>query len=229
VVLVVTVRALRIHGCGDAHGAGKTEEIERGMKHLERHVRSVRMFGFEPVIAVNCFAGDREGDLQSIITGCRERGLKVACTMAYTEGGAGAEVLAEEVIAAASRPQPTERFLYDLDQSPTEKIAAVAGTIYGAADLEISRSAKKDLERINCLGYERLPVCIAKTHLSLTDDPRRVGVPDEFVLPVESVRIAAGAGYLLALTGDIMTMPGLPREPAAYRIDLSDDGEIKGI
>jgi formate--tetrahydrofolate ligase len=229
VVLVVTVRALRIHGCGDADGAGTAEEIERGMKHLERHVRSVRTFGFEPVIAVNCFAGDREADLQAVIIGCRERGLKVACTIAYTEGGAGAEVLAQEVVAAASRPQPTERFLYDLDQSPTEKIGVVARTIYGAADLEISSTAKKDLERIDCLGYERLPVCIAKTHLSLTGDPKRVGTPDEFVLPVESVRIAAGAGYLLALTGDIMTMPGLPREPAAFRIDLSDDGEITGI
>ncbi len=229
VVLVATVRALRIHGCGDPQGTGTVEEIVRGMEHLERHVRSVRTFGFEPVIALNCFAEDRAEDQQAVLRGCRERGLTVARITAFSEGGAGAEELAEAVVAAASRPQPPAHFLYDLEQSPEEKITAVARTIYGAADIEFSRTAGKELERINCLGYQRLPVCIAKTHLSLTDDPRRVGSPDAFVLPVESVRIAAGAGYLLALTGDIMTMPGLPREPAAFRLDLTDDGEIRGL
>ncbi len=112
---------------------------------------------------------------------------------------------------------------------PEEKIAAVARTIYGASNLEFSRTAKKDLERIHSLGYDRLPICIAKTHLSLSSDPAQVGRFREFVLPVESVRIAAGAGYLLVLTGDIVTMPGLPHDPAAHRIDLSDDGEIMGI
>ncbi len=229
VVLVLTVRALRIHGCGDPEGTGRVEEIVRGMEHLERHVRSVRTFGFEPVIALNCFAEDRAEDQQAVLRGCRERGLTVARITAFSAGGSGAEELAEAVIATASRPQPPTHFLYHLDQSPAEKIAAVARTIYGAGDIEFSRTARKELERINCLGYDRLPICIAKTHLSLTDDPRRVGSPDAFALPVESVRIAAGAGYLLALTGDIMTMPGLPREPAAFRMNLTDDGEIDGL
>ncbi len=229
VVLVVTVRALRIHGCGSAEGQGDVAEIERGMKHLDRHVRSVAAFGFEPVIAINRFEGDSESDLQTIKAGCRARGLAFAQTDAFTRGGAGAEELARVVVEAAARPQPQPRFLYELDASPEEKIGAVANTIYGAKELEFSRSARKELEQIRRLGLDRLPVCIAKTHLSLTDDPKRVGTPDPFSLPVESVRIAAGAGYLLALTGDIVTMPGLPREPAALRIDLDENGDITGI
>ncbi len=229
VVLVVTVRALRIHGCGSAEGQGDVAEIERGLKHLDRHARSVAAFGFEPVIAINRFEGDSESDLQAIKAGCRARGLAFAQTDAFTRGGAGAEELAQVVVEATTRPQPQPRFLYELDASPEEKIGAVANTIYGAKELEFSRSARKELEQIRRLGLDRLPVCIAKTHLSLTDDPKRVGTPDPFSLPVESVRIAAGAGYLLALTGDIVTMPGLPREPAALRIDLDDNGNITGI
>jgi formate--tetrahydrofolate ligase len=133
------------------------------------------------------------------------------------------------VSEAAAVPSPEVRYLYDLDKSPEEKIQAVARTIYGASELEISRTARADLERVSCLGYDSLPVCIAKTHLSLSSDPKRVGHPREFVLPLEEVRVAAGAGYLLALTGDIVTMPGLSSNPAAHRIDLSDDGDIVGV
>ncbi len=229
VVLVVTVRALRIHGCGSAEGQGDVAEIERGLKHLDRHVQSVAAFGFEPVIAINRFEEDSEAELRTIEAGCRARGLAFARTDAFTQGGAGAEELARVVTEAAERPQPQPRFLYELEASPEEKIGAVAKTIYGAKELEFSRGARKELDQVRCLGLDRLPVCIAKTHLSLTDDPKRVGTPDPFSLPVESVRIAAGAGYLLALTGDIVTMPGLPREPAALRVDLDDNGNITGI
>ena len=204
-------------------------DIERGLEHLDHHVESVRVFGFEPVIAINCFEGDREADLHTIERGCTGRGLAVARFTGFSDGGAGAEALAEAVVAAADRPSPAPRFLYGLEESPEAKIAAVARTIYGASGLELSRTARKDLERVSCLGYDRLPVCIAKTHLSLSGDPHRLGHPEGFLLPVEAVRIAAGAGYLLALTGDIVTMPGLPPEPAAHHIDLSDDGEVLGI
>ena len=229
VVLVVTVRALRIHGCGEAVSGGPLEEIERGMEHLDHHVNSVRAFGFEPVISINCFEGDSESELNTIEAGCSDRGLRVARFTGFSEGGAGAEMLAQAIVAAAEAPTPAIRYLYGLEQPPEEKIAAVARTIYGASDIQFSRQARKDLKRVSDLGYEKLPICIAKTHLSLSDDPQRVGHPRDFVLPVESVRIAAGAGYLLAMTGDIVTMPGLPREPAACRIDLSDDGEVVGI
>lgn len=229
VVLVVTVRALRIHGGGNPGSAGTVEEIRAGMEHLYHHVESVRAFGFEPVIAINCFTGDLEADLAAIEAGCRERGLDVARFDGYTRGGAGSEALAEVVLGAANKPQPPVRFLYELDESPQQKILAVASTIYGASEVMFSRTALKDLERIRSLGYEKLPICIAKTHLSLSSDPARVGHQDGFELPVESVRISAGAGYLLALTGDIVTMPGLSASPAAHRIDLSDDGEVLGV
>ncbi|MCW8918191.1 MAG: formate--tetrahydrofolate ligase [Gammaproteobacteria bacterium] len=229
VVLVVTVRALRIHGCGSLSANGTPEEIVRGLEHLDHHVASVRCFGFEPVIAINVFDADREEELLTIEQGCRERGLHCARTTAYREGGRGAEALAAAVMEMAAKPPPPVRYLYDLAQSPQEKIGAVARTIYGAAGIELSRSARRDLAQVTALGYDTLPICIAKTHLSLSDDPKRPGHPDGFTLPVEQVRIAAGAGYLLALTGDIVTMPGLPREPAAHAIDLDNSGSVTGI
>lgn len=229
VVLVVTVRALRIHGGGKPTQPGPIQEIEGGLEHLAHHVRSVRAFGFEPVIAINCFAGDTREELTVTEKRCAKLGLNAALFTGFTDGGAGAEALAHAVIAAAAQPTPPARYLYDLESTPEEKITVIARTIYGASDIELSRTAKKDLERIHALGYQRLPICIAKTHLSLSSDPAQVGYLKAFKLPVESVRIAAGAGYLLALTGDIVTMPGLPHDPAAHRIDLSDDGEILGI
>ena len=229
VVLVVTVRALRVHGGGDPSRPGTTEAIERGLPHLAHHVQSVRAFGFEPIIAINRFTGDTGNELSLIEQYCAKLGLSTAIFTGFTDGGAGAEALAHAVVAMTNRPQPPVRYLYDLNDSPEDKIAAVARTIYGASEVEFSRTAQKDLERIRALGYDRLPVCIAKTHLSLSSDPAKVGHPEAFPLPVEAVRIAAGAGYLLVMTGDIVTMPGLPHDPAAHRIDLSDDGGIMGV
>ncbi len=229
VVLVVTVRALRLHGGGSPQSGGTVEEICAGLEHLFHHVESVQAFGFEPVIAINRFDGDDEADLKAIEDGCRAYDLSVARFDGYARGGAGGEALAEAVMAATERPQPPPRFLYELDESPERKILAVASTIYGASEVVFSRTALKDLERIRDLGYQQLPICIAKTHLSLSSDPSRIGHQDGFELPVESVRISAGAGYLLALTGDIVTMPGLSARPAAHRIDLSDEGEVLGV
>ncbi len=229
VVLVVTVRALRIHGCGRQERNGPLEDIVRGLDHLDHHVASVRSFGFEPVIAINVFADDGEEELITIEHGCQARGLHYARSSAFNDGGRGAEALANAVVEMAGRAQPPVHYLYDLEQSPEEKICAVARTIYGAADIELSRNARRDLEQVTAHGYDKLPICIAKTHLSLSDDPKRPGHPDGFTLPVEQIRIAAGAGYLLALTGDIVTMPGLPRQPAAYEIDLKRNGKVTGI
>lgn len=231
VVLVVTARALRFHGGGDPVRGGPVGDIERGLAHLDHHVSSVRLFGFDPVIAINRFEGDAEADLRAVEWGCAGRGLAVARCTSFADGGAGAGALAEAVVAAADRPAPAPRFLYGLEESPEAKIGMVARTIYGAGGLDFSRTARRDLERIRCLGLDRLPVCIAKPHLTLSGDPRQAGRPETegFELPVESVRAAAGAGYLLALTGDIVTMPGLPPEPAAHHIDLSGSGEVLGI
>jgi len=229
VVLVVTVRALRIHGGGGAGSGSPMSEIRSGLTHLDHHVRCVRIFGFEPVIAVNRFEGDSEADLEVIETGCRERGLVAERFTGFTDGGAGAEGLAQAVIEAAERPAGPVRYLYALEDSPEAKIEAVARTIYGASGIAYSRTARRDLEQVRRLGYEGLPICIAKTHLKLVEDGDRERGGNPPSLPVESVRVAAGAGYLLALAGDIVTMPGLPQEPAAYRIDLTEDGEVFGI
>lgn len=228
VVLVVTTRALRIHGGGTAQEPS-LDAVMRGLDHLDHHVHSVRTFGFEPVIAINVFANDAEDELRAIAEGCATRNLKFARFTGFTEGGSGAAALAQQVLNATQQPAPAPRFLYTLEQTPQEKITAVAQTIYGAGSVVFSRSAQQELERIVALGYDKLPICIAKTHLSLSADPRRVGATNGFVLPVESLRIAAGAGYLLAITGEIVTMPGLPREPAANGITLNEDGTVKGI
>lgn len=228
VVLVVTARALRIHGGGKASECS-LDALVCGLDHLDHHVRSVRAFGFEPVIAINVFTNDADDELRAIEEGCETRNLKFARFSGFTAGGSGAVALAQQVLNATQQPTPAPRFLYALEQSVQEKITAVAQTIYGAGSIAFSRSAQQELERVTALGYDTLPICIAKTHLSLSADPRRIGATNGFVLPVESLRINAGAGYLLALTGEIVTMPGLPREPAASGITLDADGQVTGI
>ncbi|MHB8877894.1 MAG: formate--tetrahydrofolate ligase [Myxococcaceae bacterium] len=232
VVLVVTARALRFHG-GDrelaTRGFDSHQAIASGLSNLDRHVSSVQAFGFDPVVAINVFPKDTEEELRAVEEGCRARGLQVARCEGFSRGGQGSEELAEKVAAAADRPSPPPKFLYALEDSAEDKIRAVATTIYGAKDVVFTREAKKDLERIRALGFTGTPVCIAKTHLSLSDDPAAVGHPGAFELTVRSVRMSAGAGFLLVLTGDIVTMPGLPRNPAAQFLDLTDEGEVVGM
>jgi formate--tetrahydrofolate ligase len=220
VVLVVTVRALTAHGRGT---------LSAGIDHLDQHVGSVRAFGFDPIVAVNVFPGDAEADLAALERACAERGLAVARARGFSDGGAGCERLALAVADACARPRPPPRFLYSLDATPEDKIAAVARTIYGARAVELGREAHRDLDELSAHGFSGLPICIAKTPLSLSDDPKALGRPRDHTLHVRGVRVAAGAGYLLALAGDIVTMPGLPAHPAAQRIDLSDDGEVVGV
>jgi formate--tetrahydrofolate ligase len=232
VVLVATVRALRFHGgdtSGKATGKEALEALARGIGNLDQHVASVRAFGFDPVIAINCFGTDTEDELSALERFCKERGLAAARYRGFAEGGAGAEALADLVQAAADRPNAGPRFLYELTAAPEDKIRAVASRIYGAASVAFTKEAVKDLERVRQLGYSSLPICMAKTHLSLSDDPSALGRPQGFELTVRQVRIAAGAGYLLALTGEIVTMPGLPSNPAAAGMDLTDDGSIVGV
>ncbi len=232
VVLVVTARALRFHGGDQAGKASGTEAIaalERGLGNLEQHVASVRAFGFDPVIAINVFTQDTEDELVAIEKACATRGLACARARGFLEGGAGTEKLADLVVTAADRKPPSPRFLYELDDEPEAKIRAVARTIYGAKEVAFTKDAKADLDRARLLGHGKLPICMAKTQMSLSDDPAAFGRPTNFELTVRQVRIAAGAGYLLPLTGEIMTMPGLPAVPAANAIDLTDDGEIVGV
>jgi formate--tetrahydrofolate ligase len=220
VVLVVTVRALVAHGRG---------ELAAGLDHLDHHVASVRTFGFDPVIALNVFRGDAERDLEGLENACAQRGLAVARCHGFEQGGAGCTELAAQVVQACAGDSHRRRYLYDLGAPPLQKIEAVARAIYGAREVVLSRSAHKSIEQASALGFAGLPVCIAKTHLSLSDDPTALGRPLNHVLAVRDVRVAAGAGYLLALAGDIVTMPGLPHRPAALDIDLTDQGEITGL
>jgi formate--tetrahydrofolate ligase len=232
VVLVATARALRFHG-GDADGKldgnAALVALEKGLANLEHHVASVRAFGFDPVVAINCFASDHEDELALIEKACAQRGIAVARSRGFIEGGAGTEALADAVTAACEKKQPPPRFLYELDEAPEAKIRAVARTIYGAKEVVFTKDAQKDLDRVRALGHGKLPICMAKTQMSLSDDPSAIGRPTNFELTVRAVRISAGAGYLLALTGDIVTMPGLPANPASNHIDLGEDGEVGGI
>jgi formate--tetrahydrofolate ligase len=223
VVLVATARALASHGEGD---------LARGLEHLDRQLASVRAFGLPVVVAVNVFAGDGEADLARIEAHCAERGVASARVTAFVDGGAGGEALAARVSAmlAASAGEPPEpRYLYDLGDPAEHKLCTVARTLYGAGDVVFSERAEADLRALAAAGLDRLPVCVAKTHLSFSDDPKGGGLACGGTLTVKEIRPAAGAGFLVALMGKIMTMPGLPRDPAAKHVRVDAEGAVHGL
>jgi formate--tetrahydrofolate ligase len=231
-VLVVTARALRSHG-GDAADdipeAARLAALERGLTNLDQHLQSARSYGLNPVVAINRFPVDTESELKAVEAAAIARGARVARFDGFSQGGAGAESLARQVLESLQGDAPTPRYAYELSASPQEKLKSIARQVYGARDVLFTREAQLDLERIEKLGLSGLPVCVAKTHLSLTDDPRASAVQGNFDITVRSLRVSAGAGYILALTGEIVTMPGLPRLPASAGIDLTEDGEIVGL
>ncbi len=228
VVLVVTVRALRAHG-GDAEltadTAGALGAIERGLANLDRHVAAVRTFGFAPVIAINVFDRDTEPELRAVEAGCAARGLTAARHTGFADGHA--EALADAVMSSFAVVPPT--FSYADEASYADKLRAVATRVYGASGVAIAPAAAKEFERARALGLGQLPVCVAKTHLSLSDDPGLGATPPPFTLQVREARLRAGAGFMLALTGEIMTMPALPKSPSALAIDVTEDGVITGV
>jgi formate--tetrahydrofolate ligase len=217
VVLVATLRALETHG---------------GLDHLDKHLESIAAFGLPAVVALNAFGNDSKDAVATLARELASRGVRFAASEGYARGGEGATDLARtvcEVVDATDAAPPAARFLYPLDMPPEEKARAIARTVYGASDVVFTARAKADLARFRPLGGDKLPVCFAKTHLSLSDDPKAPGRPRDFVVTVREVRLSAGAGMLVALAGDIMTMPGLPREPASRRIRLGEDGRIVGL
>jgi formate--tetrahydrofolate ligase len=231
VVLVATLRALKFHGGVPAADAGlkNHDALARGMANLEKHIESVRGFGLEPVVAINVRAGDPEDELVYVVDRLKSDGVDAGPADVFGRGGEGALSVAEKVIARARAATPRPKYTYDLTDPPQEKIRRVARAIYGADDVDFTATAKQQLARAVSLGFGELPVCVAKTPLSLSDDDQRVGRPRDFVLTVREVRIAAGAGFLVPLTGEILTMPGLPKSPASRSIDLLADGTIKGV
>ncbi len=234
IVLVATLRALKMHGgapvarCGEPDSAA----LERGLDHLAKHLETCAAFGLPAVVAINVFPTDTEDELALVQSHAKALGAIMARCEGYARGGEGGEALADavtSVVDASDTAPPRPRHLYELSEPAEEKIRHVARTVYGAREVLFSAAASRELQRARELGYGELPVCMAKTQLSLSDDPARRGRPRDFDVTVREVRIAAGAGFLVALTGDIMTMPGLPREPAARRVKLLDDGRITGL
>jgi formate--tetrahydrofolate ligase len=221
VVLVATVRALKSHGGGS---------LARGLEHLGRQFSNVGAFGLTPVVAINVFPDDSEAELQAIAAFAAEHGARCGRSTAYRDGGAGAEGLANELLAALNEPAPEPgRYLYPDGAPLSEALERVASTIYGAAAVDLSPAAQEDLAWLQAAGYDRLPVCVAKTHLSLTDDPKGGGLARDFRMTVSELRLSAGAGFVVARMGRIFTMPGLPRVPAALAIRIRPDGSVQGL
>ena len=229
-MVVASIRALRYHG-----GVPKTElnrpnpeAIKRGLSNLGKHIENVRTLGPMPIVAINKFRDDTREEIQLVQRFCTTQGIPFAISTVFEEGGSGAVDLARQAADAARRGQRS-RPIYPLEAPIEEKLGAIARDIYGATGVDYSQDARKDIQRLNSLGLVNDPVCAAKTPLSLTDDPTRIGRPREFTVLVRRVHAATGAGFNIAMMGDIVLMPGLPRTPAAETIKLNDDGTIQGV
>jgi formate--tetrahydrofolate ligase len=233
-VLVATLRALKMHGGAPVKSAGEpnAEALERGIDHLEKHLETAAFFGLPTVVATNVFPTDTAGELELLDAAMKKRGVRSARCDGFARGGEGSLDLAAAVAEAADATDaapPPARYTYELTDSIPEKVRKVAQTVYGAKRVELTSVAERDVKRIIELGYGELPICMAKTQLSLSDDPTITGRPRDFTITVREVRLSAGAGFVVPLTGEMMTMPGLPREPAALRVKLMPSGRIRGL
>ncbi len=232
VVIVATVRALKMHG-----GLAKTEltaqnipALERGVPNLLRHVSNIKnVFGLPCVVAVNRFPTDTDAEIDFIIEKCRELGVNTVLSTVWADGGRGGEELAREVVRLCEEEKGSFTFAYDAGMTIEQKIDAIVRRIYGGDGVSIAPAAKKQIARLTELGFGNMPVCMAKTQYSFSDDQTKLGAPTGFTVTVRSVKVSAGAGFIVALTGDIMTMPGLPKVPAAERIDVDENGMISGL
>ena len=231
VVLVATLRALKYHGgvpVADAAKENKTALLA-GMANLEKHVESVRSFGLEPIVAINVRQGDAESELNEVVAAMKAHGVEAGAADVFGQGGAGATALVEKIIAKAKAADTQPKFTYELSDAPTLKIEKICKNIYGAKGVTFTTTAKQQIDKAVELGFGESPVIMAKTHLSLTDNEKKIGRPRDFEMTVREVRVSAGAGFLVALTGEIMTMPGLAKVPHARDIELTDDGNIIGV
>ena len=232
VVVVATVRALKMHGGLDKKQLG-TEDLEalgKGVPNLLRHVSNIKnVYKLPCVVAVNRFPTDTDKEIEYIIAKCKELGVNTVLSTVWAEGGKGGEALAHEVVRLCEEEKGDFTYSYEDDLSIKEKIEAVVKKVYGGSGITIMQSAVKQIEKLESLGFSKVPVCIAKTQYSFSDDPTKLGAPENFVVTVKNVKVSAGAGFIVVLTGDIMTMPGLPKVPAAENIDVDDNGRITGL
>lgn len=230
-VVVATVRALKHHG-GVAKadlGNENLEALEKGIPNLLQHVENItKVYGLPAVVAINRFPTDTEAELALVEAKCKELGVNVALSEVWGKGGEGGLTLAEEVVRLCEEENSFD-YAYTLDMSIEEKIRAIAQKIYRADDISILPAAMKQLKQLEALGFGNLPICMAKTQYSFSDDPKLLGTPRNFVLTIRNIKVSAGAGFIVALTGDIMTMPGLPKVPAAEKIDVDNTGKITGL
>lgn len=231
VVIVATIRALKYNG-----GVPKTElskentvALKNGIVNLETHIENMRKYGLPVVVAINRFATDTEAEIETIEAFCKEKDVPVSLTEVFARGGEGGKELAEKVVKTIETKEAHFKPIYDEKLSIKEKLYVLAKEIYRAGDVVFTSNAEKAISEIEKLGKDKLPICVAKTQYSLSDDPQKLGSPKGFTLTVRDVRLSAGAGFIVALTGDIMTMPGLPKQPAAYKIDVDDDGNVSGL
>ena len=231
VVIVATIRALKYNG-GVAKadlGNENLEALEKGMPNLLKHVSNItNVYKLPCVVAINRFPLDTEAELKLVEDKCKELGVNVALSEVWAKGGEGGIALAEEVIRLCEQPNDFT-FSYELDATIEAKIEAIVQKIYGGKDVVFTANAQKQIQQLTALGYDKMPICMAKTQYSLTDDPTKLGAPTGFTVTVRNVKVSAGAGFLVALTGEIMTMPGLPKVPAAERIDVDATGKISGL
>jgi formate--tetrahydrofolate ligase len=232
VVIVATVRALKMHG-----GVAKTElgtenlnALENGLPNLLRHVSNIKnVYGLPSVVAVNRFPSDTDAEIDLIICKCREIGVNVVLSTVWADGGAGGEELAREVVRLCNEEKGNFNYSYELDGTIEDKIESVVRKVYGGDGISVTPQAKKQIDRLTALGFDKCPVCIAKTQYSFSDDASKLGAPEHFTVTVKNVKVSAGAGFVVVLTGDIMTMPGLPKVPAAEKIDVDENGRISGL
>jgi len=230
-VIVATVRALKMHGGLAKTELGKEnlEALEKGIPNLLRHVRNIKeVYGLPSVVAVNKFPTDTDAEIELIVAKCKELGVNVCLSEVWAKGGEGGIELAKEVVRLCEEENRFD-FCYPGEMSLEEKIETVVKRVYGGKGISILPPAKKQLDQIKAMGYDNLPICMAKTQYSFSDDPAKLCAPEDFVVTVKNVKISAGAGFVVVLTGDIMTMPGLPKVPAAERIDIDESGLITGL
>ncbi len=232
VVVVATVRALKMHG-----GRAKTElnnedleALEKGIPNLLRHVSNIKnVYKLPCVVAVNRFPTDTDNEIDFIVRKCRELGANTVLSTVWANGGDGGVELAKEVVRLCEEEKGDFTFAYDLDGTIEERIDALVRKVYGGDGVSVLPAAKAQMDKLTALGYGNLPICVAKTQYSFSDDASKLGAPEGFTVTVRNIKVSAGAGFLVVLTGDIMTMPGLPKSPAAERIDVTEDGKITGL
>ena len=232
VVVVATIRALKMHG-----GVAKTElaaenltALEQGLPNLLRHVSNIKtVYKLPCVVAVNRFPTDTDREVECIMEKCRALGVNVVLSDVWAKGGAGGEALAREVVRLCEEEKGNFTFSYEDGDSLEEKLRKVVTKIYGGTGVEFTSAARKQLEKLERMGCGNMPVCVAKTQYSFSDNPALLGAPENFTVTVRALKVSAGAGFVVALTGDIMTMPGLPKVPAAESIDVDDQGNIIGL